>query len=62
MEGLQQSVDELKTLIEQMNTTVTALAPLVPNVAVPRPLAGTAGRRSLVPQTQDGVSIVRWHQ
>jgi len=33
MEGLQQSVDELKTLIEKMNTTVTALAPLVPSVA-----------------------------
>ena len=33
MEALQKSVDDLKTLLEKMSTTVSALEPLVPSVA-----------------------------
>ena len=33
MDGLQQSIEDLKTLMEKMNTTVSALEPLVPSVA-----------------------------
>jgi len=33
MDVLQKPVDDLKTLLEKMNTTVSALEPLVPSVA-----------------------------
>jgi len=33
MDALQQSIEDLKTLMEKMNTTVSALEPLVPSVA-----------------------------
>ena len=33
MDAIQQSIDDLKTLMEKMNTTVFTLAPLVPSVA-----------------------------